>query len=78
MTWIDNGHKVYSRMQSSRMQVRCPYKPEFVLQAVKMGGKWRARTSMWSFSREKFPHVSKVLNEVFDTNIGGRRKGAKT
>jgi hypothetical protein len=67
--FIDHGAGVKTRTQQSRLQVSCPYSPEFLAVAHRLGGRWRKRADFWSFSRHQFPKVAKALNACFGTSI---------
>lgn len=55
------------KYSGSRMQVTAPYTEEFVLEAHRLGGRWRKRSGMWSFPepvhRLVILHIKRIYGE---------------
>lgn len=58
---------VLVRQVGNRLQVTVPYSESFVLQAHKIGGRWRKRSEMWSFPvslrRELLGAISAIFGD---------------
>ena len=65
----DCGNGVWTRIQSSRLQVKVPYKEEWIVFAHSLQGRWRRRTGIWSFPRYRYPRVAEALNRIFGTSL---------
>lgn len=63
------GNGVYTRMQMSRFQVSVPYSTEFIVQAHLLEGRWKRRSRMWSFPREDYMKVARLINKLFGTSL---------
>lgn len=50
---------------SSRIHISCPYSPHFIKRAREIGGRWRPRSGVWSFSGQSIRLILLALSEVF-------------
>lgn len=69
MMMRDQGHGVRTRMQGKRFQVHTPYDQDWIVQAHHMEGRWRNRSTIWTFPRYNYQRVAKALNEIFGTHL---------
>lgn len=56
---------VLIRYVSSRMHVVAPYTDEFVIQAHRLGGRWRKRSGVWSFPEPVHKLVIYHLKRIY-------------
>lgn len=59
-------------VNQSRVQVICPYSDEFVVEAHKLGGRWRHRSQIWSFPLNSRWRVAQILVRLWgESNVEG-------
>lgn len=63
--------KVLIRQQDSRIQIVAPFRPEFVASAHELGGRWRKRTGVWSFSEASRRLVLQLVKRVYGADALG-------
>lgn len=57
----------------SRMQVTAPFTEEFLLEAHRLGGRWRTRTGMWSFPEPVHKLVLLHLKRIYGESMINRK-----
>lgn len=58
--------KVYSKEGNrKRILVTAVYSDEFRREAHRLGGRWRVRTSRWSFRGPAYPNVLALCNRIY-------------
>lgn len=56
---------VLVRYVGSRMQVTAPYSEAFILEAHRLGGRWRTRSKVWSFPEPVHKLVILHIKRIF-------------
>ena len=59
----------FVRLRMSRLQIAVDYDPAFILEAHRLGGRYKKRSQVWSFDREQYSEVAKWLNREYGAGL---------
>lgn len=57
--------RIWIREVGSRIQIRVPYSSSFVAGAHRLSGRWRKRSHLWSFHKDRREKLYELIQSIY-------------